>query len=95
MVIPNVPVVAGTQGIRFVFDTNASNGYTGNLNYFTITPVANPAATLNAMGATATGATSTTLSVTYTDNAAIKLASIDGGDLIINGPNSFSAPVPA
>jgi predicted outer membrane repeat protein len=40
---------------------------------------------------TTSGATSYPITVTYSDDTAIKVSTIDGNDLLITGPNSYSA----
>ena len=49
-----------------------------------------PAARLSASTVTAAGGTSHTFTVTYTDAAAVQVASLDGSDVRVTGPNGFN-----
>ena len=49
-----------------------------------------PRATPAVSDVTAGGGASYTFSVTYTDNVAVKVASIGNGDVLVSGPNGFS-----
>ena len=49
-----------------------------------------PTATLSAATVTAAGATTYTFTVEYADNVAVRVASLNGSDLLVTGPNNFS-----
>jgi hypothetical protein len=49
-----------------------------------------PAATLSVANVTDGGSPSHSCSVTYTDDTAVRLSSLDSGDLLVTGPNGFS-----
>jgi hypothetical protein len=49
-----------------------------------------PQASLTAPDVTASGATVYTFTVTYTDNVAVKVSTLDNQDVQVTGPNSFS-----
>jgi hypothetical protein len=49
-----------------------------------------PEALLNVAGLTVGGSPSHSCSVTYTDNSAVRLSSLDANDLVVTGPNGYS-----
>lgn len=49
-----------------------------------------PVATLNVANLTSGGAPSHSLTVDYTDNTAVSVASLGAGDLLVTGPNNYS-----
>lgn len=56
----------------------------------TISDTVKPTASATVSNITATGGTSYQFTVTYTDNIAVKTASLDGNDIRVTGPNGFS-----
>ncbi len=81
-------LAAGTYFIR-VYPYAGSTTYTLTLVAPLVDPVA-PTAAFNA-ASVAFSPASATFTVTYSDNVAVKVASFDGSDIRITGPNSFSA----
>ncbi|MDB5323541.1 MAG: peptidase and in kexin sedolisin [Phycisphaerales bacterium] len=55
-----------------------------------VADVKRPTAVASAANVTASGATSYSFTVTYSDNVAVKASTIDGNDILVTGPNGFS-----
>ena len=88
---PTSPV--GSYPITVGLGTLAAENYSFTLvdGTLAVTPDATPPqATLNALNVTASGATTYTFTVTYTDDVAVNVSTLDGSDVVVTGPNSFS-----
>ncbi|AFY65137.1 conserved repeat domain protein [Geitlerinema sp. PCC 7407] len=75
-----------------VRDVNGNAVAAGTLGSFQVSvpDSQSPTATLSVTDVTSEGATSQTLTVTFADNAGIDVATLDGSDLLVTGPNGFS-----
>ncbi|MCX5662489.1 MAG: hypothetical protein NTW19_22640, partial [Planctomycetota bacterium] len=83
----SVAVVAGQ-----VADTNGNTTAAATLGTFTVAApdTAAPTASLTAGNVSAAGGTSYTFTVTFTDNAAVNVATLNSSDILVTGPNGFS-----
>jgi glucose/arabinose dehydrogenase len=54
------------------------------------TDTTSPSATASAANVTTAGSSNYTFSVTYSDNAAVNVSTLDNSDLLVTGPNGFS-----
>jgi CSLREA domain-containing protein len=75
-----------------VRDTNNNHVATGNLGTFlvSVTETERPTASLSVTNITGGGGTTHDVTVTYTDNVAIDVGSLDNNDILVTGPNSYS-----
>ena len=75
-----------------VADTSGNFAAAGSLGTFAvnIADIAAPTASLTATNLTSSTGTTYTFTVTYADNVAVNVASLNSSDLVVTGPNSFS-----
>jgi len=72
-----------------VTDLGGNPVKSGKLGTFTV-DTALPTASLKASNVTKAGAATYTFTVTYSDNVAVSVATLDNTDLLVTGPNGFS-----
>ena len=91
---------AGKHKVRIAFEVEPNDP--GGLpflrqqvrfNSFSLQPVAPPTASIKQLQSIRAPADSLLINVDYADNAAINVASIDGADVRITGPNGFSQTI--
>ena len=75
-----------------VTDTSGNPVSSGVLGTFAaaILETTPPQAAVNLLNVTSGGATGYTFTVTFTDNVAIKVSTLDSSDVLVTGPNGFS-----
>src|SRR5262249_45008072 len=76
--------------VRVVFDSFPSLQGSTRFNFFTVTPAANPTATLLSVVTANQRAAFTDITVRYSDNAAVSVAGLDSFDVRATGPNGFN-----
>lgn len=81
-----------TMRANQVKDSNANAVASGALGTFVtnIPDVTPPTASLNVSNVAVAGATTKTFTVTYSDDAAIDISTLDSTDIQVTGPNAFS-----
>ncbi len=87
--------LAGTYTVAMragqVSDSVALSVPAGQLRTFVITDTTPPTAAVSALAAAVTGKADYSFKVVYSDNTAINLTTLNTGDILVTGPQSFKA----
>jgi Ca2+-binding RTX toxin-like protein len=90
----SVSLGAGTHAVKIVFDVSPSTtfGSAPKFNSFSLTRAGAPAAEMAHIHEVTKVGDSLLINVSYRDNAAVNVATIDGADIRVTGPNGFNQP---
>ena len=84
--------LSNTATVSSAADPNPGNNSATDTDTITPSDTVPPTATSAPAGVNTPGGTSYVFTVTYADNTAINVSTLDSSDVIVTGPSAFSAP---